>query len=345
MSPSLPATVYAHGFSWRKRPIVRRFAEGSRIKFISRAHAVPAGACLLLWGSSAVPAGMDPTVQLVRIEDGFLRSVGLGADLVRPLSWVFDQRGIYYDATRPSDLEYLLQHAEMDQDLLERAARLRTRVVQNGLTKYNVGQKRWLRPDAANYVILVVGQVESDASLRFGAPEMATNMGMLQEVRKANPDAWLVYKPHPDVVAGLRASGAQEDGAAAWCDEVVIDASMGDLLFSVDEVNVLTSLAGFEALLRGKRVVCHGQPFFSGWGLTVDKLPHERRTRRLSLDGLVAATLILYPTYVGRSAKGGRVTVEEALEELVAWRASGAARLAWWRKCLRPVFKYLEKLR
>jgi capsular polysaccharide export protein len=108
---------------------------------------------------------------------------------------------------------------------------------------------------------------------------------------------------------------------------------------------VLTSLAGFEALLRGKRVVCYGQPFYSGWGLTVDLWPIDRRTRCLSLDGLVAGTLILYPTYVGRASTSGKVSVEQALDELLAWRASVEGGVAPWRKRLRPLLKYLEKLR
>ena len=71
---------------------------------------------------------------------------------------------------------------------------------------------------------------------------------------------------------------------------------MGELLAAVDEVHVLTSLAGFEALQRGKRVVTYGQPFYAGWGLTEDIYPVDRRTRRLSLDELVAGALIVYPT-------------------------------------------------
>jgi capsular polysaccharide export protein len=56
-------------------------------------------------------------------------------------------------------------------------------------------------------------------------------------------------------------------------------------------------LSGFEALLRGRRVVTHGRPFYAGWGLTEDRDPPPRRGRRLSLDELVAAALILYPRY------------------------------------------------
>ncbi len=69
-----------------------------------------------------------------------------------------------------------------------------------------------------------------------------------------------------------------------WCDEVVTDCSIGELLSAVDEVHVLTSLAGFEALQRSKRVVTYGQPFYAGWGLTDDAYPVTRRARKLSLD-------------------------------------------------------------
>jgi capsular polysaccharide export protein len=46
-------------------------------------------------------------------------------------------------------------------------------------------------------------------------------------------------------------------------------------------------------------VITHGQPFYAGWGLTRDlAAPIARRNRLLTLEQLVAATLILYPRYV-----------------------------------------------
>ena len=104
-----------------------------------------------------------------------------------------------------------------------------------------------------------------------------------------------------------------------WCNEVVTDIVMGELLTVVDEVHVLTSLAGFEALLRGKPVTCYGQPFYAGWGLTDDRMPLARRTGRLTIDELTAGTLILYPTYVSRTT-GRFTTPERALDELLEWR-------------------------
>lgn len=345
MRERFPRQVYGVGFSRWKKPIVRAFMAGSEVRFVSRATAVPAGASLAVWGCRPVQAGggvdepVDPDrarVPVVRLEDGFLRSVGLGADLVRPLSWVMDCRGLYYDATGPSDLENLLQTTAFDAELLQRAQALRQRIVAAGLTKYNVGTGGWTRPRGGRAVVLVPGQVETDASIRLGALGIRTNLELLQAARRAAPDAYLVYKPHPDVVARLRRAGKGEAEARRYCDEVVIDAPIHEVLDAVDELHVLTSLAGFEGLLRGKRVTCHGCPFYAGWGLTEDCVTMPRRGRQLNLDELVAAVLILYPTYVSRTTHAF-TTPERALEELLAWRAQGRAAAPVWRRLLRWV--------
>ncbi|WP_233261147.1 beta-3-deoxy-D-manno-oct-2-ulosonic acid transferase [Limnohabitans sp. WS1] len=331
--------VFAHGFSWRKRALLRQFTQRHDLVFVRHAAQVPEGATLLLWGAAVGPAGLGTGVKVVRLEDGFLRSVGLGADLTRPMSWVIDPLGIYFDARQPSALERMLQNAVFSPDLLERAAHFRQLVVAAGLSKYNLAAAPWSRPDTSKPVVLVPGQVETDASIATGTLDIKTNMALLQAVRQARPDAWVVYKPHPDVVAGLRQAGAQEAQAMLWCNEVVLQASMSQLLDALnpqDEVHVMTSLTGFEALLRGIPVVCYGQPFYAGWGLTLDRYPHPRRTRRLSLDGLVAAALLLYPVYVSR-VSGQRCSPEQALQELLAWRAQSPGGVVWWRRWLRPL--------
>ncbi|HQS99322.1 MAG: beta-3-deoxy-D-manno-oct-2-ulosonic acid transferase [Hydrogenophilales bacterium 16-64-46] len=326
--------VHALGFShWKRRPL-RVCFPGARLRFVARLTEVPDGALLAVWGRHAAAESAGRGIRVVRIEDGFLRSVGVGADLIRPLSWVVDARGLYFDATRPSDLEVLLAETEFSAALLQRASALRARIVATGLTKYNVGVARWQRPAGAARVILVPGQVESDASITWGAPGIRTNLALLQAVRAAQPDAHLLYKPHPDVVAGLRAPGRGEDEARRWCDEIVGEVSMGALLREVDAVHCLTSLAGFEALLRGREVVCHGQPFYAGWGLTTDTVPVARRVRRLTLDELVAGALILYPRYIGRR-QDVPVSPEAALDALLAWRERSGGRTPWWRKAFR----------
>jgi capsular polysaccharide export protein len=328
--------VHVLGFSRWKRPILKRFLAGSEIRFVRHASNLPAGSTVALWGSRnvALPEG----VKTIRIEDGFLRSVGLGADLTQPLSWVCDDAGIYYDASRSSRLEKILTSAQFDAELLTRAAALRSRILQAGLTKYNADTEGWCRPTKAGRVILVPGQVEQDASIRCGAPAINTNLELLRSVRAAHPGAYIVYKPHPDVVAGLRQAGQTEERARRFCDEIVTSIDMARLLGCIDEVHTITSLTGFEALMRGIPVTCYGQPFYAGWGLTTDMAPIERRGRHLDLDALVAASLILYPTYVSRNT-GRFMTPEQAVAELIDWRRSGVAALPLWRRGLRALLR------
>jgi capsular polysaccharide export protein len=340
--------IHALDFSAWKRTVLRQCFPAARLVFVARVADVPAAARLLVWGAAPLVGELAAGVKILRLEDGFLRSVGLGADLIRPMSWVVDGRGIYYDATRPSDLELLLASTTFDVALQARAVALRKRIVAEGLTKYNVGAARWQRPPAEANVILVPAQVESDASLAYGAPQIRSNIGLLRAVRQAHPRAYIVYKPHPDVLAGLRAAGKGEgkrgDEALRWCDELVTDVAMGDLLMTVDAVHVLTSLAGFEALLRGKAVTCYGQPFYSGWGLTSDIVPNPRRGRHLSVDELVAGALIAYPLYLSRTS-GALITPEQALDELLAWRAKAGAVVPWWRECVRMVLRRVVGVR
>lgn len=338
--------VVAVGFSRWKRPIVQAFFAGSQVQFQGPRKPVPAGATLALWGLRELPPGTAPGTPVVRLEDGFLRSVGLGADLVRPLSWVMDGSGLYYDAAAPSDLETLLKATVFTPELRARAAALRARILALGLTKYNVGRAEWQRPANAARVVLVVGQVEADAAVRHGAPGLHTNLALLQAVRQRCPQAHLVYKPHPDVVAQLREPGVGEDTAARHCDEVVIDVPMDRLLRQVDEVHVISSLAGFEALLRGTPVVAWGCPFYAGWGLTEDAFPMARRQRPLSLDELVAGVLLLYPTYVSRRS-GHFTTPERALEELQQWRdvEGGVSTVSWQRRIWRLALRWGQRWR
>ncbi|WP_374428072.1 capsular polysaccharide biosynthesis protein [Ideonella dechloratans] len=339
-----PSELMAVGFSGWKRASLQRFLAGSRVRSGTPAEARRFAGPVVLWGRRAWPAAAPG--QVLRVEDGFLRSVGLGADLVRPLSWVIDGRGLHYDARRPSDLEHLLAEGEFDEALLGRARALREQLVAHALSKYNVGAGDWQRPLTDRPVVLVVGQVESDASLALGAPGLRTNLGLLQAVRRERPGAWIVYRPHPDVSARLRAAGQDEDSAARWCDEIAADPPITTLLAQVDEVHVLTSLAGFEALLRGVRVVCWGVPFYAGWGLTEDRLPTPRRGRARDLDELVAAALFCYPRYISRRT-GHFTTPEGALAELLGWRESAARRPApglWaraWQGLRRAVLREL----
>ena len=146
-------------------------------------------------------------------------------------------------------------------------------------------------------IICVIGQVEDDASIRFGASGMS-NLLLLEEARKANPDAYILYKPHPDVLAKNRKGHISQESIKNYADDVIEKIGLDSVLSVCHEVHTMTSLVGFEALMRGLKVVTYGMPFYAGWGLTEDKQECHRRKRKLSLDELVAGTLLLYPRYI-----------------------------------------------
>ncbi len=255
-------------------------------------------------------------VPVYRIEDGFIRSAGLGAKLVLPCSIVVDRRGAHFDPAIPSDLEMLIATSDFPPDLLARAERLAAQIVARGVTKYNLAGRLPTLPAAARRLVLVPGQVTDDRSVTHGGAGITDMAELLARVRAAEPDATILWKPHPDVDARLRRGALPDAEALRHADRVVRGAALAPLLARVDAVHVLTSQTGFEALLRGREVVCHGQPFFAGWGLTRDLAPIPRRTRRIGLAELVAATLILYPRYCDPVT--GRPCSPEALVDRLA---------------------------
>jgi len=200
----------------------------------------------------------------------------------------------------PNDLEGVLMEMQFTPDMLAQAASFRQTLVRNGLTRFNGCEAQWRRPVNVERVILVVGQVESDPSLKHGAQSIRTNLGLLKAVAQANADAYIVYKPHPEVWVALQNNGAYRHEVQLWCDETVGSITMSQLLPKVNEVHVMTSLAGFEALLRSKKVSCYGRPFYAGWGLTTDMVPMPKRPRQLQIDELVAGAFYSYPRYMRR---------------------------------------------
>jgi len=308
---------------WKRGPLQRSFGRGQPVAFEAdparaMARAAREGRRLMVWAGHTTPA--LHAAGAVRVEDGLLRSRGLGAGLVPPLSLVLDDLGIYYDPGRESRLEHLIAAAcALDEGARARAAALVDAIRDAGVTKYNL-PGAGLPPDLPlGRRILVPGQVEDDASIRLGAGTIRTNRALLLAARAANPGAVLLYKPHPDVEAGLRPGALP--GAEALADAVLPGTDPARLLAGVDEVWTITSGLGFEALLRGLPVTCLGAPFYAGWGLTRDLGPvPARRQARPDVVALAHAVLIDYPRYTD-PVTGLPCPPEVALERL----ASGAA--------------------
>lgn len=342
---------------WKRRRIADFLAQAPGAPpFIPAFRAGPPGA-IAVW-ATRLPPGLEDDARragmpLWRVEDGFVRSIGLGSALMPPSSITIDTRGIYYDPARESDLEHILATASFGPALRARARRLTDSLVRLGISKYGSGQaarvsEAWDSGDRRT--ILVPGQVADDQSVRCGGGRIGGNLELLQAVRRHNPDAFIVYRPHPDVEATHRLGHMEDSVVMQLADRIDRGGAILDTIGRVDEVHTLTSLAGFEALMRGRRVVTYGAPFYAGWGLTVDlgDVP-ARRTRRLSLEDLVAGVLILFPRYldpVTRLPCGPEVLIDR-LQTPDLWRptpwmralaAQTALRKAWARiRSARPV--------
>jgi capsular polysaccharide export protein len=304
------------------------------------------------WGPTAIALRErlgDKGPAVVAIEDGFLRSSGLGAAFVPPQSLVFDRRGIYYDPRNASDLEHQLANCDFDAATLSRAQALRRRLVSERITKYNIREEGTFDGMGdGRERILVPGQVSDDWAVRFNrdGKDGNANFWLLSEVRRLNPNSLVVFKPHPDVERLGRSGGISPEHERKLADRVVRGTSLEALFAWVDRVETLCSTTGFEALLRGLPVVVHGLPFYAGWGLTRDMQTSPRRGRPRTIDELVAAALIFYPRYWDR-VSGRACPPEVTLDRLVADRSEteGFARkvhllagraVITWRKFVPP---------
>ena len=312
---------------WKARQI-NRFVypvTGKRVKFFKRFNRKMKN--IIVWGKNTrIESYLTNFDDFISVEDGFIRSVGLGADLYPPLSLLFDKKGIHYDASKVSDLEDQLQNSNVNYSEKMRARKILNLIIKLKISKYNLRLNKTINlpKNAENKEIIgVLGQVESDNSIIYGVPDntiQKTNFALVEKVRKDYPDAFIIYKPHPDTESGVRAKGERDSDISDYTDLIANETSLEDLFNKVDRIAVFTSLGGFEALIRGISVITYGFPFYAGWGLTEDKLNNhdwaKRRTRRISIEELTFISLIKYPFY--SSMKFNCLTeIENIFEEIL----------------------------
>ncbi len=274
---------------WKRPHLARAFGREQKLRF----RGAPGDRKPIVWGMGDAPDGA------LRMEDGFLRSRGLGAALIPPLSLVLDAPSLYFDPSVEGRLDRLIaQSPNLPDGEIRRAERLATRIKRLGLTKYNIAGELPDLPDGGPK-ILVVGQVEDDASVIHAGGEVRTNLGLLQRARADNPEALILWKPHPDVEAGLRKGSVPESDVAYLADVSLPGVSAAAAIDAADAVWTISSTLGFEALLRGKPVTCLGMPFYAGRGLTIDLAPRpaHRADHDVTLPHLAHACLIGYPRY------------------------------------------------
>ncbi|MGN5262490.1 capsular polysaccharide biosynthesis protein [Aeromonas hydrophila] len=322
--------LYLVGFSLWKRAFMQAFCHhlAEELRFVRKPPKRLTGdEQVLVWGS------LHPDLtSAIRVEDGFIRSRGLGSNLCRPSSLSIDPVGIYFDCRTPSGLEQLLNYQQLTEQDVMRGQALLDLLKQHGVSKYNVGTVQPFTPPADGRTrVLVVGQVDGDASILTGSPTIRSNEQLLWAVRAAKPEAHIIYKPHPDVVAGNRAGAISAACLAECVDSQVLDIGLTSLYPHVDELHTMTSLSGFEALVQGVKVTTWGQPFYSGWGLTTDAHPPARRQRNLPLAALVYLTLVAYPLYIDWQT-GLWISPEQLIRQLAQQGHSSTQKSSRWQR-------------
>lgn len=263
------------------------------------------------------------------IEDGFVRSVTLGAFGSAPASLTVDSMTLYFDASRPSDLETILSTYDFasNRELMERAKLGIQLMISSRISKYNLGKNGQSSPygPKTRKRILVVGQVETDASILMGCDRAINNNDLVRLAALENPEAQIIYKPHPEVLHGTRTGVSNPEDVSAICDVLSEDIAPADVFETIDHIYTITSLMGFEGLLRGITVTCCGSPFYAGWGATDDRQKNERRVRKLSVAEIFAASYLLYPRYFD-PISGEPSSFEAVLLRLRELRKAGADR-------------------
>lgn len=331
--------IYAVNIVEWKREFIARLFAGSRLTFLNEKSRITAyiaeimrlisrgkKTAFLVWGmpdcKDVIFAARKFSIPLIRVEDGFIRSVGSGLRHIPPYSLCFDSKTMYFNCWRASDLENLISRFDEkdNAELIGRARMCMDFIVNKRITKYNVDVKTDMHAiygAKKKRRILVIGQIEDDKSIKFGCGHVRTNRELLEIAIRENPSAQIIFKNHPDlnfgrIVANSSSISDIEDDLIVLNDSKI---GIDDALEGVDHVYAMTSLSGFEALLRGVKASVFGSPFYAGWGLCDDRLFNGKRRKKRSLEEVFACAYMLYPVYFLPDT-GKVTTLEEILNIL-----------------------------
>ena len=265
-----------------------------------------ARACFIGWGnkdntSRARKEASQRKVPYYSLEDGFIRSVGLGVDGAESFSLVIDDLGIYYDATRPSRLERILLEHDFaaDKELAQKAELAIKLIKEFRVSKYNAvdTEPDFFIEENDRQKILVIGQTAGDMSLAYGFGDTFSTNEMIQAACRENPESEIYVKIHPDVLAGKKKSDLDLKQVPQSCRLITEQVNPIALLEKFAKVYTKTSQMGFEALMLGKECVCFGMPFYAGWGITDDRVDCSRRERALKVSQVFSGAYVLYSRY------------------------------------------------
>lgn len=201
------------------------------------------------------------------------------------------QSDVYYNFEKESNIETILRSNWMPTEEQWRIANLAIEMINKyGITKYSEHPPVSQSMIGGSYKnILLVDQPIDDESVLLGSANEQTFDDMLLYAFDTYMYANIYVKLHPDTIDGKKEGYLQKLLKKHGLDDhpsiKVIDThcNITSFFHFVQEVLVVTSQVGFEALLRDKSVRCFGMPFYSGWGLTTDMqvLTNQKSSRSI----------------------------------------------------------------
>ncbi len=316
--------------AWRQHvPAMLDFAETVPIPL--EASATNSINAFAVWGAPSAQhtpvremaaAGRKP---LLYLDSGFLSSPSIEGVEAPAHSIIVCPDGAYFDATRVSHLEQILNsdHTALTPEQLARAESCIAAIVQNRLSKFNHAPRRDMRaqfPANGTPRILLVDQRKGGPSIHWSLGGQAT-FERMWETALSMKDHQILVKLHPEVIAGRARSQFQAllpDPLPENVTLIDFDVNPHDLFEVVDQVFVCSSQLGFEAVLAGKEVHCFAAPYYAGWGFTHDELAIPRRKSRRTPAEVFHLFFIVHSRYFVPDR--GVVEIEDLIKHLVVAR-------------------------
>jgi capsular polysaccharide export protein len=264
---------------------------------------------ILLWGTRFfiiryiyLLKGLLAGLPVCIAEDGFVRSVDIAERGAPGLSCIIDHTGIYYDADLGSlidrDLESEWKISE-DQKILSKFAI--DKIKHYSISKYNMvppQQVCFKKYGNYNSIVLILDQRKGDQSVSGARASKKSFLNMLNDAISDNPGSLILIKTHPDEICS-HFKGYFSSYQPKKKNVFILKENLNpiSLLHAVDIVYVVSSQMGMEALMCGKKVICYGAPFYSGWGLTEDRAQPRKRKKKRTLEELFYVSYIRHTKY------------------------------------------------
>jgi capsular polysaccharide export protein len=225
------------------------------------------------------------------------------------LSLIVDHNGPFYDPKAQSDLDYMLNHETYtnyekncaEQFLID----LRGKFLMD-MRNEDSGNVLSEKQNSNKKLIFIPGQLEEDdMTLVGGDITIPSDYELLVAILQKVENSLIIYKPAlgskfkklNDIGKGglVNLSSLVKERNNRFVFE--FDASISHCIEAADEVHLLNHTCGLEAIVKGKKVVTYGLPFYGGLGLTEDKQKFPREKREISLEEFALAVYMLYPRY------------------------------------------------